>query len=183
VQALAVDGSSLYVGGSFGAVNGAGRTNLAEVDTGSGALGDLNVAVKGTIQALAVRDGRVYVGGSFGQAHPGLIRISGGAVDKLFNRYRAEKRTKKRKGRKQKVKVKGLVPTFSQGAQTQTLLLRGNRLYVGGELSTTAKRVKRVRRELVAISPDTGKLIRDFDPRVEGMVEAISVRADGTMYS
>lgn len=65
VRALAVDGATVYIGGSFGVVAGTSRQNLAAVGI-DGALAAWNPGVSGSgVRALAVRGNTVYVGGSF----------------------------------------------------------------------------------------------------------------------
>jgi hypothetical protein len=65
VRAIAVSGSRVYLGGSFSAVHGQARANVAAVDT-AGALLPWNPGANGGVHALA-RDsgGNVYLGGSF----------------------------------------------------------------------------------------------------------------------
>src|SRR5690242_1564504 len=72
VAALAVSGSTLYVGGKFTSIAGATRTRLAAFGLGNGTLG-LNGTWKpranAAVNALAVAadgSGRVFAGGAFG---------------------------------------------------------------------------------------------------------------------
>ena len=73
VRAVEVSGDRVYVGGSFTAVNGSPRLNLAAVDTASGAT-DPNLApvvetadptVRATVFTILVGDSKVYAGGDF----------------------------------------------------------------------------------------------------------------------
>ncbi len=87
VRALATDGTSLFVGGSFTTIGGVNRTNLAAVDLTTGAVlpgwrADANKAV----WALTQEAGVLYVGGAFGtlggQSHGriGSLDAATGAV-------------------------------------------------------------------------------------------------------
>jgi hypothetical protein len=89
VNALALSGGRLYLGGDFTQVARQHRSHLASVDpAGAGALTSWAPAVAGgTVDALAVSGGRVYVGGNFtslggvGQGHVGRVGVSTGALD------------------------------------------------------------------------------------------------------
>ena len=67
VTSLATDGSRLYLGGTFGTVNGQTRKGLAALDARTGALLGWNPAVvaPGQVDAVAVAGGAVYAGGNF----------------------------------------------------------------------------------------------------------------------
>jgi hypothetical protein len=82
VYALAVDGSTVYLGGSFSLINGGAysRSNLAAVDATSGTATSWNPGADGTVNALVVSGGLVYVGGSF-TTLAGVSRRRLGAVD------------------------------------------------------------------------------------------------------
>ena len=86
-QGLAIaaspDGSRVYVGGDFTAVDGIARGHVASFQTASGAL-DLNFApkVQGQVRALAVASTKVFVGGAFATVN-GQSRQSLAAVDAI----------------------------------------------------------------------------------------------------
>lgn len=89
VSALALSGSTLYIGGDFTKVNGTARNGLAAVNTSDGSLTGFNPAPSSSsvqIQTLAVASGVLYVGGSFtemsGQARASLaaFTVSTGAL-------------------------------------------------------------------------------------------------------
>ncbi|MFN8019667.1 MAG: hypothetical protein U0P45_16320 [Acidimicrobiales bacterium] len=66
VRALAVDGSRLYVGGSFTQVAGTSRSRLAAVDATTGALvAGWAPSANSNVYALVASGTRLYVGGSF----------------------------------------------------------------------------------------------------------------------
>jgi urease beta subunit len=89
VSALAVSGSTVYVGGAFTTLGGGGtgttsRSKIGAVD-GTGAATSWNPGANGTENALAVLGSTVYVGGSSGTLGGGgagtVTRIGIGAVD------------------------------------------------------------------------------------------------------
>src|SRR5439155_5127180 len=68
VDALAVSGSTVYIGGAFTTVDGSTRNRLAAVDTSTAALSSWNPNVTGgdgVVYSLAVSGSNVYAGGSF----------------------------------------------------------------------------------------------------------------------
>jgi len=72
VSALAVSGSTVYVGGSFTSVGGQTRNNIAALDAGSGAATNWNPGASDSgypsydgVRALAVSGSTVYAGGYF----------------------------------------------------------------------------------------------------------------------
>ena len=93
VTSLASDGQgTVFVGGTFGTVNGATRKGLAAVDVVTGALRPWapSIVAPGQVDALAYRDGAVYAGGNFaaitdgsGSSKPFLAKVAAatGSVD------------------------------------------------------------------------------------------------------
>ncbi len=88
VNAVAVDGDTVYLGGDFRHVNGALRTSLAAVSLTDGSLLSWAPSANVAVNALAVSGGYVYLGGPFNTvtdstgptAAPYLARISTGGV-------------------------------------------------------------------------------------------------------
>lgn len=68
VYSLALNGTTLYAGGSFTTVDGQSRTNLASIDTTTGHVTTWNPTVNGTVYALLVNSGTVYVGTNNGSS-------------------------------------------------------------------------------------------------------------------
>ncbi|WP_353866690.1 hypothetical protein [Svornostia abyssi] len=64
-RALALDGGTLYVGGTLGAIGGGQRTGLAAVDAVTGDLLPFDAQLDGDVRALELHGGRLYVGGLF----------------------------------------------------------------------------------------------------------------------
>src|SRR5467141_945804 len=67
VQAMAVDGDTLYVGGNFTSVSGQSRRRVAAFDLNSDTLTAWNPGITNgsVVYAIAVSAGRVYLGGFF----------------------------------------------------------------------------------------------------------------------
>ena len=65
VEALALSGTTLVLGGAFDSVKGLPRTGLAAVDAGSGAVLPWDPAPNGEVRALALGNGLAYFGGAF----------------------------------------------------------------------------------------------------------------------
>jgi beta-propeller uncharacterized protein DUF5122 len=64
--AASPDGATLYVGGEFTSVAGAGRENLAALSAATGAVvATWNPGANRSVQALAASSDRLYVGGKF----------------------------------------------------------------------------------------------------------------------
>jgi hypothetical protein len=91
VNALATDGTHLFIGGHFSTVNGASHANFAAVDPTTGAVdGAWNYNFSDTVQTMAVSNSKLYVGGSFssvsgnGRGRAAAFDLSSGALD-AFN--------------------------------------------------------------------------------------------------
>jgi hypothetical protein len=69
VYAMAVSGSTLYVGGTFNKVNGSYRDNLAAFNTTTGALTSWQPSAYGKVNAVAVAPNglEIYIGGGFNE--------------------------------------------------------------------------------------------------------------------
>jgi len=80
VDALALRGTTLYLGGSFSSLGGQARSSLGAVDTGTGAVGAWDPSPNGTVYALAVGVQPVYVGGAF-TSFGGVARNNLAALD------------------------------------------------------------------------------------------------------
>jgi hypothetical protein len=79
VFSIAVDGSTLLVGGDFTSVNGTPRSNFAAIDT-SGNLEDWHLDTTNQIRAVTFSSGTLYLGGQFNYVE-GQTRIRLAAAD------------------------------------------------------------------------------------------------------
>ncbi|MFH0830480.1 MAG: cell wall-binding repeat-containing protein [Parcubacteria group bacterium] len=85
VEALSLDATNVYVGGSFSNLAGTARANLGAVAK-AGGLASWNPGANGTVSALANENARIYGGGSFttlagaGRQNIGQLSTSGAAT-------------------------------------------------------------------------------------------------------
>lgn len=80
VLCLALDGQSLYLGGSFSLVAGQSRPNIAAVSIASGEAMDWNPAADQPVRSLLIHRGLVYSGGDFSMIG-GMARNSLAALE------------------------------------------------------------------------------------------------------
>lgn len=158
VYALAVSGSTVYVGGDFARVGGAPRHNIAAVDAVTGVTSGWNPSAgPGAVYALVVAGSTVYVGGDFnfiGQQERNYI----GAIDASS----------------------GAATAWNPDASdiVQALAVSGSTLYAGGAFSEIGGRR---RHNLAALNATTGTATA-FNPRAESYVQALAV-SDSTVYA
>jgi hypothetical protein len=65
VNAIVVDGSNIFLGGSFTSIGGSSRSNIAQVDNSTGSATSWNPGANGTVNVLTIDGGNIYAGGSF----------------------------------------------------------------------------------------------------------------------
>ncbi len=123
VDAVAVAGGTVYLGGKFKHVGGASRLNLAAVSLSTGAVQSWAPRVNVSVGALAVIGADVYVGGAFKHIadQSGTVRVpylarvtTGGTVDRAWTGG---------------VTLDGLVRSLQPTAD-------GSGIYVGGDFLT-----------------------------------------------
>lgn len=117
VTSLALQGSTLYVGGSFTSIGGQTRTRFGAVDATTGVATSLNLSSNNGVYAMAIRSGILYLGGDF-TSFGGSARMRLAAVDLGT----------------------GLVTAWDPGpnAGVQALVSSTNGVYVAGLFSTIA---------------------------------------------
>jgi hypothetical protein len=164
VKAVLVAGDTVYVGGQFTQVRGAGgsptaaRTNLAAFDRTSGALrtGFLS-NTNGYVRQLATDGNKLFVGGSFtsignvNRSRLAALDLSSGAVDTVW--------------------------AAGANSNVYALEVRGTRLYVGGSFSTLGGVT---RNRVGVVSTATGTLDTAFNPNANATVLAIAASPDGS---
>ncbi len=91
VRALASDGTTLFLAGSFTRVNGVARARLAAVNLATGAVTGFRADANSTVLNLDVYGNRLYVTGQFtsiagaARNHVAAVDTTTGAVDAAFN--------------------------------------------------------------------------------------------------
>ncbi|MQA26264.1 MAG: hypothetical protein GEU94_12520 [Micromonosporaceae bacterium] len=160
VQAIAVAGDSVYLGGDFGRVNGERREGLAKVHAETGELDeDFAPAVGGRVLALEAAHDRLYVAGSLYEidgakrGSAGAVALDTGALDEDW-----------------RPDIEGSVRTIAADS---------SRVYLGGsfsELNGSEKHGK-----LAAVDPATGGTDTSFAPKVWIMVRDLAVTS-GQVY-
>ena len=140
VQTLAVspDGSTLYVGGLFDAINGTPLNNLAAVSTATGAVNaSFAPDVATTVNSLLVGPtGMVYFGGAFSHVNQ-QVRNHLAAVDAAGNLD------------------PNWLPNANDNVRTMVFAEDGNTIFIGGKF-TTMDGAARV--DVARVTPDTGAL-------------------------
>ena len=166
VLALALDGPTLYVGGSFTRIGSSHRANLAALDPMSGRPTSWRPpAIDDAVTGIAVRNGVLYLLGDFNVVGD-KNRFSLAAVDI---------RTRKTTGWDPKA------PEFGQHGDTSTHAVAAgpNAIYVGGIFDHIGGRKVA---GLAALDPTTGRAT-GFVPRGEPWdVDALTV-AGGRLYA
>jgi hypothetical protein len=155
VYAMAYDGNTIYVGGSFTSVNWAGkkatRSGLAAINAQTGALLPWAPMADGKVEAIATDQAthRVYVAGAF-------ARINGTARDSLAGINGAT----------------GALTTFKHSVSgiPQALAVGHDRLYVGGNFAEVDGKA---RSDLAAFTLTTGALDTTWVPTANDVVYSI----------
>jgi hypothetical protein len=139
VEALLVDGSTIYVGGFFTGIGGQPRNEVAALDavTGSATAWNPNPSPGSHVYALAVSGSTVFVGGTFTDMG-GQPRDNLAAVDATTGAATA------------------WVANTNINRRVSALVVGGPNLYVGGWFSTIAGRP---RNNIAALDVGTGAAI------------------------
>jgi hypothetical protein len=157
VKAIAVNGSTVYLGGAFANIDGTPAGNIAAVDATSGALvSSFSHSVGGEIRSFAIGTGLLYAGGTFttadGQARGYLAAydLTTGALSSAW------------------------APTAE--AHVNSLVYANGQVYVGG-LFKTLNGTNQPR--LRALNAATGAVVTTWKPSVPYEVDAIAVDSSG----
>jgi hypothetical protein len=140
VQTIAVSGSTVYLGGTFGTVGGKTHARVAAVDATTGAPNQsFKAKTNGEVMSLAVGASGLYMGGSFTTA------------DKVSRGYLAEV----------DLSTGALATGFTASASAKVnaiaLTTDGTRLVVAGTFTTLDGSI--LQRFIGAVSPATGALL------------------------
>ena len=160
VNALALDGDSVFVGGQFTKVGGETRLGLAKVSTTGGGAVDpsWNPGTSGEVYALAVSGADLFVGGVFSGANSigtssltGLAKVSTGgtgAVDLTWD------------------------PDV--GGEVDSLAIAGSDLFVGGYFSHIGGQPRHNLAKLTTASPATADATWGPEPNANVMALVVS---------
>lgn len=166
VNAIAIVGTTAYIGGQFTSVRPAGdplgtgevaRNHVAAFNLSTGALLPWDPNANGTVQAIAASGSTIYLGGSFTQVGgKGHQRVA--AVDATTGVPNAT-----------------FKPTVS--AEVLGLAVHGSDVYLGGNF-TTVNGVSRT--YLVALNGSSGSTDSTFTGSADAEVQAVTMTADGS---
>lgn len=207
VQALAVAGGKVYVGGSFDTMGGQPRIHLACLDATSGAVTTWNPSSSNSVNALAVSGQTVYVGGVCGliggQGSTGIaaldatsgkpistwktlangdvlaLAVSGSTVYACgpFSFIGGKMHVSPVALDAVTGAVKDWDPFQNTFNQSSTLAVAGGTVYVGGAFSNVGGLV---RNNLVAVDAATGN-VTAWNPNPNGAVSVLTA-SGGTVY-
>jgi len=154
VRALALRGTTMYVGGAFGILGGQARSNLGAVDTGTGATTAWNPSPAGDVRALALGASTVFAGGSFAIVG-GASRLNLAALDL----------------------VSGEATAWQPDADAPVFALAsvGGKVYAGGQFAHAGGSPHPYAAQLDPVSGQAGS----WNPGLDGSVRCIGARALG----
>ncbi len=163
VTALALSGSTLYVGGGFSTVGDKARSSIAAIDTKTGNVTDWNPNVYdphiGVVKALAVKDSTLYVGGQFTEVG-GQIRYNLASVDISTGN------------------VTTWNPNVNYDGRIYTFVVSNSILYVGGDFKIIGGQI---RNGLAAIDTTTGN-VTTWNPNVRAIGLGLAINGS-TIYA
>lgn len=201
VKALALVGSSLYVGGAFDHVGGASRGNLATVDAGSGSVSGWDPQANDIVYDVLPACGEVFVGGAFtkvgGQDRGRIAALDAGAgkatgwradatgavlalarsgstiyAGGSFAHIGGLDREKLAGLNIRDARLTGLNP-LSDGP-VSAVAAQGGAVYAGGQFSSIGGQD---RRNLAALDPGTGAAL-GWNPQPNAIVRALVLSGD-----
>ncbi len=166
VNAIAIVGSTAYIGGQFTSVRPAGdppgtgevtRNHVAAFDLSTGALLPWDPNASGTVEAIAAAGSTIYLGGSFtkvgGKGHQRIAAVDAttGTPDATFK------------------------PTVD--AEVLGLAVHGSDVYMGGAFTTVNGASHTY---LAALNGSTGSTDPAFTGSADAEVQAVTMTADGS---
>jgi hypothetical protein len=160
VHALAVQGTTLYLGGNFGHVNSQLKPYLAAVSSTDGTVvGGFSPSPDNAVDGLVSSDSRLYASGSFqnigGTAQTGVasLYLDTGLADPAFS-------------------------VTGAGQPVNAIALGGGNLYIAGSFSSLDGVA---RPGLAAVSPATGALNTAFSPPAQAGYQDYSLAAGSSL--
>jgi flagellar hook capping protein FlgD/beta-propeller uncharacterized protein DUF5122 len=173
VYTIAVNGSTVYVGGEFGIVGGQNRNGIAAINSTTGLAAGWNPNAYGTVRSLVVTAKptfpftvTVYVGGSFSTiGSTPVARNCLAAIDAT--------------GASPPGAATAWDPDLNK--PVYALAVSGGTIYAGGAFTTVGTGVNLVTRDRLA-AIGSNALATSWDPSVNDTVFVVSVSA-GTVYA
>ena len=164
VRAVAVDGSTVYVGGEFGNIGGQSRNGIAAIDavTGLATNWDPQADNGSWVQTIALGQQTIYVGGGFG--------VIGGAIRPTI----AELRKSNGQATNWNANANG-----DPSADIRSIVLDGGILYVGGWFFGTMGGQPRT--GLAALDANTGQATA-WNPSPNSTVCSVAI-SGGMVYA
>ncbi|HEY6169414.1 MAG TPA: Calx-beta domain-containing protein [Verrucomicrobiae bacterium] len=165
VLALAVDRATLYVGGAFTNLAGAGRSRAGAIDLTTGALKSWQPAFPTNVLALAAWYSNIYVGGEF----TNLVNTSGSSVTR--NRLAAIG------------SASGDATAWNPNANNSvfSLVVAGTNVYAGGNFTSIGARTHNRLAELNPLVNGTNASA--WTPDVNSSVLTLASGANGRIYA
>jgi hypothetical protein len=178
INAIVVDGDSVYVGGRFEKINGIARSNIAKLTQDGVVVAGWSADLSGptdVVHAIAVGGGKVYVGGDF-SAHDlwGLGRLDAatGAIDAA---WRAQTQVF--------VTPPGGTPSAASRGRVYSLVHTGADLVVGGYFREIAGQARASVARVSLATPATVGAYNGSISSGERNVFALALSRDGgTLY-
>ncbi len=159
VLAMAVSGSTVYLGGQFSTVGGTTRNYAAAVGT-DGTLTDWNPGLNGSVRAIGVLESTVYLGGYFSTVG-GTTRNYAAAVNAAGN-------------------LTAWNPGLNDGVSA--IGVSGSNVYLGGDFTTvdSVPGDNKIRNRAAAVNAATG-IATSWNPNLNSAVRAIAL-SGSTVY-
>ncbi len=155
VEAAALIGPDLYIGGQFTAVDGNPYTRLAALDSSTGILDpSFSVPVDGEVRSMTASGTTLYIAGNFTTVGS-VDRTDVAAIDTTTGEV--------------------LPFAANPSGMVESIDVMGGVAYLGGKF-TSVNGVSRP--HIAALDADTGSLITTFNPKATGLVWV--VKDDGT---
>jgi hypothetical protein len=167
--ALSPDQNTVYLGGSFSALNGTTRYSVGSVDSTTGAVNpNFDPNANQWVSAIATNStGNVlYLGGAFMKLNSGTLRTHVAAIDTTTGTV-----------------VSGFNPNPNPAGIVKTIATSpdGGTVYLGGIFTTMNGGSPRNR--IAAVNASNGLLINDFNPNANNSVGTMTMSSDGqTLY-
>jgi hypothetical protein len=158
---LSSDGTTLYAGGTFSSVGGAGRSRLAAIDTDDASVLAWDPGADDDVTSLgASPDGtQVFAGGDFHEAgHASRLRLA--ALDATTGDADP-----------------GFAPDANAGVNALAVSANGARVFAGGSFTGLGGVL---RDRIAAVDATTGLPIPDWNPGANGTVFALASSPDGS---